>query len=109
MSNRNDYDLRYLPIFHEDLGQAIEYIASELKNPKAAQNLLDAVETAILERLPIAESFEQNHSSIERKHPYYRIYVGNYIVFYVVIDEGENKTMEVRRFLYKGRDRDQIV
>ena len=49
MSNRNDYDLRYLPIFHEDLGQAIEYIASELKNPKAAQNLLDAVETAILD------------------------------------------------------------
>lgn len=109
MSNSNDYELRYLPIFYENLGQTVTYIASELKNPKAAQDLIDAVEAAILERLPMAESFEQYHSPIERRYPYYRIYVGNYIVFYVVIDEADNKIMEVRRFLYKGRNRDQIV
>ena len=57
MSNSNDYELRYLPIFYEDLGQTVTYIASELKNPKAAQDLIDAVEAAILERLPMAESF----------------------------------------------------
>ena len=32
---------------------------------------------------------------------YYRIYVKNYIVYYVVIDdEGPDKITEVRRFLY---------
>jgi hypothetical protein len=46
----------------------------------------------------------------ERKYPYYRIYVKNYIVFYVVIDDEINgKIMEVRRLLYKRQDRDSIV
>lgn len=106
----NKYELRYLPVFYEDLDQAITYIATELKNTKAAQELLDAVEKAILERLPIAESFEQYHSQKERRYPYYRIYVGNYIVYYVVIKESdEQSVMEVRRFLYRGRNREQIV
>ena len=109
MSSNCEYELRYLPLFYEELRQSVTYIATELENLNAAQDLLDAVESAILERLPIAESFEKYHSQIEREYPYYRIYVGNYIVFYVVLSEGENKIMEVRRFLYKGRNRDQIV
>ena len=53
------------------------------------------------QRLPVAESFEIYHSIRERKYPYYRIYVKNYVIWYVVIDdEGEDKIMEVRRFLY---------
>lgn len=107
---KNEYELRYLPIFYEDLNRAVTYIVSELKNTKAGQDLVDAVENAILERLPMAESFEQYHSLRERRYPYYRIYVGNYIVFYVVIHgEDGKKEMEVRRLLYKGRNRDQIV
>ena len=104
------YKLRYLPLFYEDLNEKVEYIAFEKRNPAAALRLVDYVEAAILERLPIAESFETYPSMFERKHPYYRIYVDNFIVFYVVIDDGSGcKTMEVRRFLYKGRDRDNIV
>ena len=47
MSNSNDYELRYLPIFYEDLGQTVTYIASELKNPKAAQDLINDLMTGI--------------------------------------------------------------
>ncbi len=62
---------------------------------------LDDVARAILERLPNADSFEPYHSAKERRYKYYRIYVKNYIVYYVVIDdEGPDKIMEVRRFLY---------
>ncbi|MBR2539659.1 MAG: type II toxin-antitoxin system RelE/ParE family toxin [Mogibacterium sp.] len=101
------YKLRYLPLFYEDLNEKVEYIAYEKLNPDAALRLIDNVEAAILERLPDAESFEQYPSMFARKYPYYRIYVGNFIIFYVVIDEGEEeKTMEVRRFLYVGQDRD---
>ena len=85
------------------------YIRDELLNPSAADDLINAVEEAILKRLPNCESFEPYHSSKERKYPYYRIYVKNYIVFYVVIPNGNKKIMEVRRFLYKGQDRDNIV
>ena len=106
----SEYKLRYLPLFYEDLNEKVEYIAFEKLNPTAALKLVDAVEAAILERLPIAESFETYPSLFERKHPYYRLYVDTFIVFYVVIDAGEDKKiMEVRRFLYKGQDRDSMI
>ena len=104
------YRLSYLPLFYEDLDEKITYIAEKLKNPKAANDLLDKVESAIMERLPVAESFEPYHSVRERRYPYYRIYVDNYIIYYVVIDDDPNDLiMEVRRFLYNGQNRDNIV
>ena len=104
------YKLRYLPLFYEDLEQKVVYIAKNLQNEKAANDLLDAVESAILERQPVAEAFESYHSMQERRYPYYRIYVKNFVVWYVVIDdEGEDKIMEVRRFLYNKQDRDNML
>lgn len=109
MSNRK-YTLSYLPIFYEDLDKKVTYISEKLKNPEAANNLLNKVEEAILKRLPVAESFEQYHSIWERKYPYYRIYVGNYIIYYVVIDDDpDNLIMEVRRFLYNGQNQHKLV
>ena len=104
------YKLRYLPLFYEDLVQKVVYIAENLQNPKAANDLIDAVEKAILERLPVAESFEQYESMKERRYPYYRIYVKNFVVWYVVIDdEGDDRIMEVRRFLYNKQDKNKLL
>ena len=104
------YNLRYLPLFYEDLEQKVVYIAVNLGNEKAANDLIDAVEKAILDRLPVAEAFEPYHSIKERRYPYYRIYVKNFVVWYVVIDdECEDKIMEVRRFLYNKQDRDNLL
>jgi plasmid stabilization system protein ParE len=103
------YRLRYLPIFYDDVEEKVAYIVEKLNNPQAASNLIDAVETAILERVPCCEKFEKYHSKRERKYPYYRIYVKNFVVYYVVIDDENGKIMEVRRFLYNGQDRDNIV
>ena len=105
----NSRKLRYLPLFYEDLKNAVDYISNDLKNPSAANRLLDKVETAILNRLSIADSFEPYPSIRDRKNAYYRIYVGNYVVYYVLLDEGENSFMEVRRFLYKGRNREILI
>jgi len=96
----HEYQLRYLPQFHKDLKHHTQYIANKLQNPQAASDLIDATDDAILERLPDAEAFEPYHSRKERRYSYYRIYVKNYIVFYVVIPEGDQKVMEVRRFLF---------
>ena len=60
------YELRILPLFEEDLNEIVDYITYRLRNPVAANNLIDAVEAAIYERLPFAESFEQYTSSRER-------------------------------------------
>lgn len=104
------YRLSYLPLFYDDLDEKVTYIAEKLKNPKAANDLLDKVESAIMERLPVAESFEPYHSVRERRYSYYHIYVDNYIVYYVVIDDDPHDlVMEVRRFLYNGQNRDNMV
>ena len=108
--NDKKYKLRYLPVFYEDLEQKVMYIAETLQNQKAANDLLDAVERAILDRLPVAEAFETYHFLKDRQYPYYRIYVKNFVIYYVVIDkEGDDKIMEVRRFLYEKQNRKTIV
>ena len=104
------YELRYLPLFYKDLSEKVTYISENLQNPQAANNLLDAVEKAILDRLLVAESFEPYYSMKERRYPYYRIYVKNYVIYYVVIDdEGPNKIMEVRRFLYNKQNMKKLL
>ncbi len=99
MGNKK-YDVRFLPLFEEDLYEIVAYITERLKNPVAANKLIDDVENAIIKRSSYAESFEPYYSVKERKYPYYRIYVGNYVVYYVVIDD----VMEVRRILYNKRN-----
>lgn len=99
------YKLRFLPLFDDDLNRAIDYIAFELENPEAAEHLADSVQNTIRERLHCAEAFEAYPSSRERKYPYYRIYVKNYIVFYVVIDD----VMEVRRLISRRGYRNHIL
>ncbi len=104
------YTLSYLPMFYDDLEEKVAYLSDVLLNPEAANNLLDAVEKAILERMPNAESFEKYHSKKERKYPYYRIYVKEYTIYYVVIptEPGKN-VMEVRRILHNLQDRDRYI
>lgn len=106
----DEYRLSYLPLFYEELENTVRYIAETLGSPTVAMNLVDKVEEAILKRKTCAESFEPYHSLRDRALPYYRIYVDNYVVYYVVIREADgSKTMEVRRFLYGGQNRMEIV
>ena len=104
------YQLRYLPLFYEDLLEKVSYIRDILHNPQEASDLIEDMETAILERQPVAEAFEPFRAARERRYPYYRIYVRNYVVYYVVIDDdGPDKIMEVRRFLYNKQEREQLL
>ena len=100
-----EYKLRYLPIAKEDLFEIINYIQDVLQNPIAAQNTLNKIETAILERVPMCESFPVWQSMKNRKSPYRRINVGNYTVWYVVI----GNIMEVRRILYARRNEASLL
>ena len=96
---RNVPKIRYTQRFQDDLMKAVDSISFTLENPTAADKLVDDTEKAILERAACAESFEPFPSTRRREYPYYRIYVHNYTVFYVVIDG----VMECRRFLYSAR------
>ena len=100
------YELQYLPLFYDDLRQTLTYIERKLHNPQAAADLLNAVEEAILERSTCAEAFEPYPSARDRENPYYAIYVKNFVVYYVVL---EHRIMEVRRFLYKKQNRQEMI
>ena len=101
-----NYTLRYLPIAKEDLANAINYILNEFQNPIAAENTLDRIEKAILQRLEDGpESFAVWPSTKEREYPYRRINVGNYTVWYVVID----KVMEIRRIQPARRNEENLL
>lgn len=104
MTNKK-YRLLYLPLFEQDLVQTVSYITNVLKNSDAAEKLVNDVETAILERLNHPLAFEPYPSAKRRKYPYYRIYIRNYVVYYVVMED----VMEVRRFLYGARDKDRFL
>ena len=100
-----EYQLRYTPSFDEDFTETVRYIAEVLQNPQAAEKLIDDTEKMIMERLKAPCAYQPFKSVRARKYPYYRINVHNYAVFYVVIDH----VMEVRRFLYSGRELEQIL
>ncbi|MDR0596099.1 MAG: type II toxin-antitoxin system RelE/ParE family toxin [Clostridiales Family XIII bacterium] len=99
------YTVRYLPLFDADLSEAWDYIAHRLNNPNAADRLVADAEAAILERLKAPASFEKYQSAKEREYSYYRIYVHNFTVWYVVT----GNVMEVRRFLYNRRNTDELL
>lgn len=103
--NGKRYKLSILPLFEDDLNEIVDYITYRLRNPLAAERLVDEVERAIEDRLDCAESFEPYPSSRERKYPYYRIQVKNFTIFYVVI----GNTMEVRRMIYSRRNLKDLI
>ena len=94
------YRLQYLPLFWDDLEEAVFYIRDVLKNPIAAENLLNRTEQAILEHAESPTIAQIYRTTRTRPLPYYWFAVDNYMVFYVVYDD----IMEVRRFIYGARD-----
>ena len=100
-----EYTLRYLPLAEQDLSEIVNYIQNNLENPIAAENTLSKIEAAILEWLESPESFAVWQSKKQRPYPYRKINVGNYTVWYVVIDH----IMEVRRILYSRRDEENLI
>ena len=99
------YKVRYLPIYERDAAKVMHYIKNELQNPAAARQLFEDMNKAVAKRLSAPLAFESYHSKKERQHPYYRIRVKNYVIYYVVIDD----VMELRRFVYNRRSIEKLV
>ena len=99
------YELRFLPEFEDNLYECASYIQNVLQNPQAAENLISEVQKAIYDRLEMPEAFEKVRSNKHRQYPYYRIYVKNYTILYVVI----GNIMEVRHMFYSRRDIQSLI
>lgn len=99
------HEIKYSDLFYKDLSSILNYIKYELENTTAANRLFDEIIQEISARAYNPKSYEKYSSSIKRKDTYYRIYVKNYTIFYVVKDN----VMEVRRIIYSKRNLKNII
>ena len=99
------YRLKVTEQFEEELYGIASYITNDLKNPIASVNLIDVIYEAVDNRLLHPIGFKKYASKNNPEEVYYKIYVKNFTVFYVVIDD----VMECRRIIYSHRDLENLV
>ena len=93
----------YFELFKEDLLEIYNYIHDVLCNEIAADNFVKAVDEAIVNRSLFPFAAEPYPSKKKRECNYYRIYVDNYIILYIVI-KGDPNIMKIQRIVYAGRN-----
>ena len=95
-----NYHLHITSVAQRDISQAADYIEFVLKNPKAADDLLEETDQKINALLP----FSQEHPIVEDKllaaWGIRFTQIKNYLAFYVV----EENQVTVIRFLYAKSD-----
>ena len=101
-----NYSVNIKDLAEEDILATLKYISNVLKNPIAANNLLDEIEKheKILEETPNIYPFVNDEYLSQKGIKF--VIIKNYLMFYI-IDEN-NKNVNVIRFLY-GRMNWQII
>ena len=102
---KHSYKIEYLPSFDKELDDILYYITYKLKNKKAAERLLDKVNHAIIARSITPGEFGSYQSMKNRKYNWFRIYVGNYTIFYTLI----NDIMRIAHILYSRRNIEKLI
>lgn len=96
------YEIIFFPIAKQDITDIILYISDQLNAPKAAMDLLEALEHSI----SLLRDFPYAHKIYRPIKPlgedYRMLIVKNYAVFYVVREE--EKIVEVHRVIYAKMD-----
>lgn len=102
----NKYRLKITPKASEDLDELYSYIANEIFNEGAAENLMEKIETNImrLKDFPFSCSFVADE--MLRDKGYRKLIIENYIAFYFV-NEAEEQVI-IMRVLY-GRQKYQDI
>ena len=102
---KSSYVIKYTSTFINQFNSILKYLVNKLDNKIAAEKLYNEVIREIEKRSSNPESYEKYIGVRKRKNIYYRIYVKNNTIFYVVKDN----TMEVRRILYSKRNLDKFI
>lgn len=90
------YEIGFLPLARKDLTDIANYISDHLKAPKAAMDLLNALDVSIsrLEQFPYSCKVYQPIEMLENE--YRLLLVKNYAVFYVVKEQMVEIQTQVR-------------
>jgi len=101
------YSLNITDIAEEDILSSVRYIANELKNSIAANNLLDEIEKyeKILEETP--GIYPSVHDEYLAEQGLRFVTIKNFLLFFTI--DKKNKTVNIIRFLYGRRDWKNIL
>ena len=100
------YKINYLPIARIDLIEIVDYISYNLKAPRAAINLIDEFNRAILRMKEFPYSCKIYNSKSKMLENEYRVLkVKNYMVFYVI----KGNEVEIHRIIYSKMDVDKML
>jgi len=86
----------------KDLARAVDYIEFSLKNPQAADSLLDEAEAALSSLAQMPKRYAVTDDKLLAAWGIRFIQVKKYLAFYVVNDE--TQTVNIIRFLYGKSD-----
>jgi toxin ParE1/3/4 len=92
------YIMKYLPIATNDLIEILEYI--KVDSPKAALDFVNRIDETIVKLKDFPELGVIPKDKRLKKLGYRTLIIGNYIVFYVVLDD----IVEIRRVLHGSRN-----
>ena len=104
----NKYKIKVTPKAYEDLDEIYGYIANDLYNEDAADDLLGKIETNImrLKDFPFSCSFVRDE--ILRVKGYRKLIIDNYITFYLV-SEAEKEVIVMRVLYSKQKYQDSNI
>ena len=97
------YKVRYLPLAEADVLEAVSYIADTLDAPKAAADLLEALDEAVEQIAVFPYAYPLYRTTRPMKDELRMAVVKNYVLYYSVNED----SVELRRFLHGRRDRDR--
>ena len=101
------YDLFVTEAAHEDLEEALNYIAKNLANPSAAANLLDQVEAVYGQLADFPTLYECCYDLRLCNAGYRKVVIGNFVLVYHPVEN--EKRVYILRFFYGGRDYEKLI
>ena len=96
------YQLHITSTAEHDIMRAVDYIEFALKNPQAADNLLDVVTKQIETLSDFPQKFRIVDDPVLASWEIRFVIINNYLAFYTVNEE--KQSVIVVRFLYKKSD-----
>lgn len=104
---QSSYSVKITPKASEDLDGIYRYIANELVNEDAAENLMVKIENGVMRLSEFPLSCNLVADEILRDKGYRRLIIGNYVVFYLV-DKARQRVV-IMRVLYGRQEYQDIL
>lgn len=99
------YKIDYLPSYSDDLDAVLFYLEADQKSPRAADTLLEALDTAVQGLTEFPRRYRKYHPKYPLETEYRLMFVKGNAVFYT-IDEKE-RAVKIHRILNSHCDFDQ--